>query len=353
MPKPAFSVMSYEGSILWRFFDCVSSAVSSRMLRGSPPGEENLTFLLCELLDESATTLHKLDYPLSMAKEELAKSDLGITLDVGFQTHEHPKYVESKYSGADLGIVLSMEHPILGYHRKAVLVQAKRLFAEARLEFTLYSKYSSYNKHQANFLEEIQKRFDAWNSIFYLWYNPPSTGFSKEVGKIIRAFEAHRSSLAPFWGRIHPFFDELMEVGFPFLKSGSTGNLVAQEEDNAREWRAGQPALRISALNTVLALTKSNNPPRLETFYEGFVKGSDLLSFAPFADFFLLVLLSPRCGNSSDAWVRLAQGQKVPMPPLKQSPKDQPPPLLDQLENPPIPRHTITFTVRSTLPNIG
>jgi len=164
MSRINISMISYEGAILWRFFDSVSSAVSSRMLRGSPPGEENLTFLLCELLDESATALHVLDYPLSKAKEDLEKSDAGITVDVGFETHEHNKYFESKYSGADLGIVLSINHPVLGRSRRAVLVQAKKLFAKTKpTEFSLSSEYSSYDKEQASFLQELAKRFDTWN----------------------------------------------------------------------------------------------------------------------------------------------------------------------------------------------
>jgi hypothetical protein len=99
---PHLSFSTYEASIIWRFLDGVSTAVSSRMLRGSPPGEENLTFLLCELLDESSAGLHVLEYPLASAKADLEKSDAGLTIDVEFQTHEHPRWVEAKYSGADL-----------------------------------------------------------------------------------------------------------------------------------------------------------------------------------------------------------------------------------------------------------
>jgi hypothetical protein len=58
---PYLSFSTYEGSIIWRFLDGVSTAVSSRMLRGSRPGEENLTFLLCQLLDEGLTGSHVLE----------------------------------------------------------------------------------------------------------------------------------------------------------------------------------------------------------------------------------------------------------------------------------------------------
>ena len=219
MLKMNFTLTGHEGTTLWRFFDSVSSAVSMRMLRGSTPGEENLTFLLCELLDESATGLHVLDYPLTRVKEELEKSDAGISVDIGFETHEHTKYFESKYSGADLGIVLSIDHPILGKSRRAMLVQAKRLFAKTQSrEFSLYSSYASYDKEQAFFLKELGGRFNVSNSVFYLWYNPPSSGFSEGEAKIFRAYEAQDTLFAPsYWGRIHPFFDELFEMGFPFV----------------------------------------------------------------------------------------------------------------------------------------
>ncbi len=244
------TLASYEGMVLWRFFDSVSSAVSTRMLRGSPPGEENLTFLLCELLDEGATGLHTLDYPLSRVREELEQSDAGIAVDFGFETHEHARFFESKYSGADLGIVVAINHPILGNSRRAFLVQAKKLFFKGRSrEFSIYSGYESYDKEQAAFLKELARRFDVYNSVFYLWYNPPSAGFSDADAKIIRAYESH-GNLAPHWKQMHPFMDELMDMGFPFAFGGygASSSLDPENEEKARDWRARQPALRVSEL---------------------------------------------------------------------------------------------------------
>lgn len=356
MSQINMSMISYEGAILWRFFDSVSSAVSSRMLRGSPPGEENLTFLLCELLDESATALHVLDYPLSKAKEDLEKSDAGITVDVEFETHEHTKYFESKYSGADLGIVLSINHPVLGRSQRAVLVQAKKLFAKAKTtEFSLFSEYSSYDKEQASFLQELAKRFDTWNSVFYLWYNPPSSGFSDADAKIIKAFEAHNSSFAPYWGQKHWFFDELIEMGFPlfFIGRHTLGHSNQGEEEKAREWRVSQPALRVTALDTILSLTQDGGTPRLKPLYDALLSRSDQIRFSPFADFLLLALANSRLGSSNEQWIQLSEGKKVSMPPLKQPSKDQPPSRLNVLQHAPIPRHTMRITVHSTLPQIG
>ncbi len=216
MPRMNLTLPSHEGALLWRFFDSVSSAVSLRMQRGSIPGEENLTFLLCELLDEAATGLHVMDYPLAQLKEELEKSDAGISVDIGFETHEHTKYFESKYSGADLGVVLSIDHPILGKSQRAILLQAKKLFPRSQSkEFSLWSSYSSFDKDQAAFLQELSSRIGVRNSIFYLWYNPPSSAFSENEAKHVRAYEAQGTLFNTHWGHFHPFLDELIEMGFP------------------------------------------------------------------------------------------------------------------------------------------
>jgi hypothetical protein len=355
MAKINFALGTYESAILWRFFDCISSAVSGRMLRGSPPGEENLTFLLCELLDESATALHILDYPLSKAKEDLAKSDAGITVDIEFETHEHTKHFESKYSGADLGIVLSINHPQLGQSRRAVLIQAKRLFAKLKSkEFSLYSQYTSYNKEQANFLKELADRFGAYNSVFYLLYNPPSLGFSDNEAAHIKAFEANRASFSPYYGKIHPFLDDLIEEGFlPFFYGNRQMNPINSDEENkAREWRTHQPALRVSDLDTVLSISTNNSPPQLKPFYDIIGKRRSNICFAPLADFFLMALASSRYGSSNEEWVKLAEGKTVSLPPLTSTDK-YPTSDIGNMQNPPLPRHTIKVTVRSTLPNVG
>lgn len=352
MGKINFTLGSYEGTVLWRFFDSISSAVSTRMLRGSTPGEENLTFLLCELLDEGATGLHTLDYPLSRVREELERSDAGIAVDFGFETHEHARYFESRYSGADLGIIVAINHPILGRSRRAFLVQAKRLFHSGRSrEFSIYSSYESYDEKQAAFLKELARRFDVYNSVFYLWYNPPSSGFSEPDAKIIRAYEAHGHP-GFHWHRMHPFMDELMEMGFPltFGGGGASGSQGPEDEEKAREWRARQPALRVSELETVLSVAASGSVPGLKRLYDARLERSRGISFSPFADFFLLALANSRYGSERPEWLQLAEGRKVSMPPSKDIAESSP---LDELESPPVPRHTLTVTIRSTLPQLG
>lgn len=356
MPRINFAMHSYEGQVIWRFFDSVSSSVSKRMLRGSLPGEPNLTFLLCELLDEGATELHTLPYSLSQAKEDLAKADSGITIDVEFETHEHSQWYEGKHSGADLGIILSIAHPILGNARRGILLQAKKLFGKPQ-QFTLFSAYSGYKAPQAEILSELADRFGARNSTFYLLYNPPGAGFKENDAKLIRAYEAQSRAASPYWGRWHPFFDELLEMGFPWnFGFGEKDHDNSREEEEAKSnWRSTQPAIRVSALEAVLEMAKMTNPPMLKQFYDSLMEPGrfDRVSYAPFADFAVLALASPRIGNAGEEWLKVVEGAAVPVPPSKQPQDDRRPSVLDSLPHAPIPRHTLKVSVTSTLPQIG
>lgn len=357
MTRMPLTLPSYDAKVVWKFFDAVSSAVASRMVGGSSPGEENLTFLLCELLDENTTALHALPYSLSQAKRDLERSDSGITVDVDFQTHEHSKYVESKYSGADLGIVVEVDHPFYARSRRGILIQAKRLFATRRGNgFSLFSDYRSFNEEQAQFLKQLQSRFGVHNAIYYLWYNPPATALEEGEATIVRAYEALGYNLSRYWGRIHPMVDELIHLGFPgALRGGGPYSFSNKEEAReAQEWRAKQPALRLSELNIVLSLVEDGTIPQLNALYDTLLEdryGSP--SFSPFADFFLLALTSPRLGSADTNWLRLSEGRKVEMARPKKEGQDEGRSPLDELESPPSPRHTLKLTVRSTLPRRG
>jgi hypothetical protein len=345
------AIGGFEASIIWRFLDGVSAAVSTRMAHGSPPAEENLTFLLCELLDANATSLHALRYPLSQVQTDLAESDSGMTLEVEFQTHEHSKYVESRYSGADLGIVLAISHPVFGQSRRGVLVQAKRLFSQGRKrEYGLFSEYASFDKKQAEFLNTLANRFGVWNSVFYLWYNPPSTAFPDVDAKILRAYEAGGFTAYQYWHRMHPFIDEMIEMGFPWHLGGNPRIALADEEAKAREWRLTQPALRVSGLDVARSVGE-HGPPRLKSLYDATLERQSSPTFWPFADFFVLALATSRYGSDNADWLRLTEGQKVPMPAAKQTTDSSSE--LDGLESPPTPRHTLRITIRSTLPQVG
>lgn len=353
MRRMVLNLPGYEAGILWRFLDAVSAAVSSRMTQGSSPTEENLTFLLCELLDDNATSRHTLSYPLSQARRDLEASDAGLTLDVEFETHEHTKYVESRYSGADLGIVLAVNHPVIGHSRRGILVQAKRLFGSGKeREYGLYSDYRSFDRQQAEFLDELRQRFEVYNSIFYLWYNPPATAFRSDDSKILKAYEAVGRSTHRYWHRMHPFLNDLVELGFTsWLRDCGTPHAAMGDDDSgAREWRQTQPALRLSALDVVLSIANSG-PPRLKALYDAALESGMWPTFSPFADFLVHALASSRYGSDNPDWIRLAEGHKVPMPAAKHEVSGAD--IADELESLPTPRHTLRVSVRSTLPNVG
>jgi hypothetical protein len=252
--------------------------------------------------------------------------------------------------------VLAIDHPLFGHSRRGILVQAKRLFGRGKKrEFGLFSDYSSFDKTQAEFLKTLQERFEVWNSVYYLWYNPPSVAFADADAKILRAYEANGSNLHQFRGRIHPFVDDLIDMGFPAIFGAGTPRLAPSEdeESKAREWRTTQPALRISALDVVLSLG-DHGPPHLKALYDAALdRRWSSLTFSPFADFFLLALSSSRYGSENADWLKLTEGHKVPMPPRKQASDEHTRSQLDEFENPPIPHHTLKLTIRSTLPSVG
>lgn len=354
MRRMFLSLGGYETSVLWRFFDGVSTAVSTRMAQGSSPGEENLTFLLCELLDANTTSLHVLSYPLSQVKSDLEASDAGLTVDVEFETHEHSKYFESKYSGADLGIVLAVNHPIFGASRRGILVQAKRLIGSGKhREYGLYSDYRYFDRQQAEFLEALRQRFDVNNSVYYLWYNPPSTAFRDADATVLRAYEAARPNTYRLRKQMHPFLDDLVEMGLPpwsFSSWDLPAEAAADDGGRARKWRLTQPALRLSALDVVLSIADPG-PPQLKALYDAMLDHWSWPTFSPFADFLLLALVSSRYGSDNPDWIQLTEGKKIPMPPAKQATPGSG--ILSDLDSPPTPRHTLRVTVRSTLPQVG
>jgi len=310
--------------------------------------------LLCELLDASTTDLHRLVYSLGDVKKALESGDTGLTLDVEFETHAHSRHFEAKTSGADLGLVLSINHPILGCSKRAVLLQAKKLFASRKQEpFTLYSAYDSFDPAQAKLLQAIADRFYAWKSIYYLWYNPTTRAFDDTSTKHIRSSEATANSITS-WDH-HPFRDELLEFGYPFVFGSYGQGLVRQAEDQAatKAWRLAQPAMRVSSLEA--ALNASNGvraAPLLQSLYQTLARRSELVSFSPFADFMMLALLDSRIGNSGDDWIELAEGRLKRLPPKKPTNQQLDPDPLGDMIHPPVPRHTVRVSIRSTLPSI-
>ncbi len=348
-----FRLPDAERSIIWRYLDGVSQVLARRFERGSTPGEENLTFLLCELLDEGMTGLHLLEYPLSKAKEDLANSDGGLRLDVSFQTHEHTKYVEHHYSAADLGVIFIVDHPCFGRSEKAVLLQAKKLFPSGPNRYTLNSSFSSFDARQREMLKEIERRFSAENSIFYLWYSPASEAFAGDDGKIIRALEA---TIAGSWRELrgwHPVLDEIIEIGWPWHERRWVATTATPEQDDlARAWRMAQPATRITGLHIVDKLTASGRGPQLSSLYQVLSAGPPRYwwwpAFEPLAELFLLGLMSDAIGHKSDEWLRLARGERVAMPPVTTTAALKAPES-EEVRFVSPPKHSLTLTLGSSL----
>lgn len=357
MSAMKFQLPDVELGILWRYFDGVSQALALRFEDGSPPHEENLTFLLCELLDGGTTGRHLLEYPLCKAKEDLDRADGGITLDVAFETHAHTKHVEHAYSGADLGIVFELKHPLFGHSKRAILLQAKRLFPNSSGDYTLNSTFSSFHKKQHDMLDEVRCRFSAWDSVFYLWYAPASKMFSEDDAKIIRSLEAttcnrHQSNWYRLKG-LDPYIDEMIDFRGPWHDRLQTARMITPVDDSRlRAWRIAQPATRFSSLPIVNEITDDGRKLRLEHFYKAQStqrrKSWGKIAFEPFANLFLFGIQSDGIGNSSEDWIRLARGEKIAMPSAKSADKeDEGRP--DMPQTVPTPKHTLTFTLRSTL----
>jgi hypothetical protein len=349
LPETEWHIISY-------YLDAVSHSLARRFARGSPPNEENLTFLLCELLDEGSSSDHLLEYPLSKAKEDLAKADGGITIDVKFQTHEHTKYVEHKYSGADLGVIFAIEHPHLGRSERAVLLQAKRLF-QARNTYSLNSSFGGFDLQQFTLLKTLQRRFGAYNSIFYLWYCPSSTAFGDQDAKVLRALEAFQDG-APeviyYRGRWTDELEYIVQRNQHILDCAPKRQTIEPETaQRLRAWREAQPATRFSELDVVEHLTKSGKGLSIRSLYQMRMGRTrrrlrDVSAFEPFKKLFLLGLQTDEVGHSSDEWLRLARGEKVALPAAASAPssRDDGPEMPDLF---PAPRHTLTITLRSEL----
>jgi hypothetical protein len=292
-----------------------------------------------------------LEYPLAKAKEDLAQADGGITLDVSFQTHEHTKYVEHNFSGADLGVVFIVEHPYFGRSERAVLLQAKRLFAASAQGFTLNSSFKNFHAGQRDLLKQVEERFSASNSIFYLWYAPESGAFSGEEAKVVRSLEATGSSDWSDLRGFHPYLDEMIELGWPWKQRHFTTGAASLEDNNQqRAWRMTQPATRVSSLSVVDELTAGGHGPRLISLYNARYSRQRWwrqLVFEPFAELFILGLVSDRIGNSSKDWLRLVRGEKIAMPAPKKTTVEGSEGNIS--DNVPAPRHSLTLTLRSSL----
>ena len=214
------------------------------------------------------------------------------------------------------------------------------------------SSFTSFETDQCELLKEVERRFSAPRSIFYLWYAPASGAFSDEDAKLLRSFEASagitRVKGWPWFLDDERYGDVALEFEYAsHSRWRSRPLIVSKDEDSQRTWRIAQPGTRVSSLSIVSDLTLNGQVPRLMSLYQARAQGRGRHAFEPFADLLLFGLLSDWLGNSSPNWLQLARGQKVPMPPIGASTEakgGEPLP-----ERVPAPRHSLTFTLRSSL----
>jgi hypothetical protein len=329
-----------EQRIIWRYLDSVSSAIARRMSCGAKIAEPNLTFLLCELMDEGWTSQHVLEYSLSQARQDLRNSDAGVDLEVTFETHDHSGVIENKYSKCDLGFVMSIDHSVLGSRKRGLLFQAKRLFSGDRGQYQLWSQYESFKKEQFQQLIQIDDAIGAYGRAAYLWFNPTLEGFADTSQAHLRSMDACH--------------DQMMQMrANPFRERGSA--FTWREglcEELRLSTRKSQPALRVSRVCELKDVVKDNKTPTLKSLWTAATNPGMCQEFCRFSDFILSTLLHENLDSDGAAFLRLCAGKKVTLGELKtQDGGDE----KNSTEDTPIspPAHTIHFKVSSTLPQIG
>ena len=102
-----------EMHFMEKFFDSVAGAISARLVSGSNVGEEALTFLLCEMMDENWNSSHVLSYDLAALTRDLLHCGDLHKVEVAFETHEHGKGFEGRHTYADLGLIIRYDDHFL------------------------------------------------------------------------------------------------------------------------------------------------------------------------------------------------------------------------------------------------
>lgn len=339
-----------ELSYLHRYFTGVGDALGCRMREGSTPSEPNLTFLLCELMDENITARHVLQYPLAKLNADLEACGIGNRIEIAFETNEYTQAFEGKISFADLGIVFERRDALGGHLRKAVLVQSKRLYHKNRA-FSLDSEYEGYHHDQFENLKLLVKRFEADSAAYYFLYNPDLQGMGEKDQKKIGALETvFLRSVAVR----HPELERFVRhFGWPGWLPGwlpGQSTLKGKEEidqlrDAQRQALETRPGLRVCGLSAIEKVAKPKKKPRLRDFYDLRHQhpepwfDSDCL-FETFADFMILGIIGCTSGSEKLGLIAVAEGK---MPDATALEGDEPVPEGVGA------RHTLRVKVLSTL----
>jgi len=346
-----------EATYVRRFFDGVDGRITDEMQKGRSLLEESLTFVLARLLDGQSTFQRILDYPLDELNSDLDACGSGTQLSIEFGTNEHKRSFESAVSHADLGIVVRQDASVFGpSFTKAVIVQSKRLYP-TKDRYCLRSAYDAFDSAQFLELKKLAS-IHGWGGVCYFLYNPRLKAFMEEDANIIGALEARVPSNLwlghpfPFWhpemeyilrkfGRRHPF-----GYGQPPVGAKTADEL--RQERNASV--ASRPGLRVLGITSLAEIVESGNTVhksfRLEECYryaltDHWFHNSGAVPFLPLSSYIVDLLLGCARGSTNENIVRIARGE------------DPEPPSVDSNEETPglAVRHTMTITVRSTLPH--
>ncbi len=346
-----------EASYLRRFFEGVDRAVSAEMEAGRSLLEENLSFVLCRLLDGTSTFQRILTYSLERLNESLRACGTAQRLEIEFETNEHKKSFEAAVSRADLGIVFRRDagpdHPSV---TKALLVQGKKLYP-GKGEYGLDCAYDAFDVPQYEALKAFANAQE-WRAVYYFTYNPTLAAFSEREQETLRAIEGSLCAapgpygLAPFW---HPEIDDLLHhllrrgvMPMVAVSPSSDPDVMLKER---LETVQGRPGLRVLGLRSVSQIVEQDKTVRrsfsLRDCYryalsDDWWHSDATVPFASFSNFMVDMLAGCYAGSTQPGVLQVAHGE-VPTPPK--------PPRGAAPEFPGVAaRHTLRITLRSTLP---
>lgn len=344
-----------ELTYLRKYFDGVDAAITDEMQAGATLQEENLTFVLARLLDQSSTFQKILAYPLSALNEDLSKCGSAVQITIEFETNEHKKSFESAVSHADLGIIVKREHSVIApAYTKAIIVQSKKLYP-SKDTYRISSGYDAFDQNQYKGLKELASKY-SWNGVFYFLYNPKLGAFAADDAKILRALESSMSpyTTVSFW---HPeiefFLHKVLRSGrVPYLFPSSPSDSLSPEElrDEKAKILDRRPGLRVMGIGAVGHIVESKSNIRNSfslrdcyryTLSERWWGSSGTTPFVPLSLFMVDLLMGCIEGTDNRHITRVAEG----VPPEPRSRDEEPPPRIAA-------RHMLVITIRYELPQM-
>ncbi len=326
-----------ERYYIMRYFDAVSTAIGTRMVSGSRPLEDRLTFLLGELLDDNFTSQHVLDYGLNQLHADLVTCGDFHRVSVVLETHEHNQHFEGKYSFADLGMVVKNTDYGGSSFEKAVLVQAKRLYEEDD-EYSLYSQYKGFDSKQFERLHDLCAKYGS-NAACYIFYSPLLSAFREADYRRILDLENRRRYSMVGSMVLTPTLSihlELPRAAHSFHVD--EGQVRRYLEYDAR-YGANGPGVRVCGMESIGRVTKQHaDQVRIGSLYKDAIDHPYHIqhAFVPLSCFVVDCLFGCNYGEQEPSLIKLAQG-KVP---VEQASEEQLP--IHGV------KHTLTILIRAT-----